>query len=212
MKIRIGVVLGALAALAFAATAIAAPSPFKITGGGQTFATADAEAGVSGPGDTITFQAFIPQQGTSEDSTGRINIIDRTPDAGGKGVHYQGVVECSFLETDPAVGMGYAELRGRVTRSDSEDPQNFLVRIQDNGQGAAAEDDLVSFEIAPGDAPECEDSRDDQDDDGITMTLARGNAKIHKENTGASKSSSAKSKSTSTTTQSTSLTSALSLR
>lgn len=213
MRIRFGVVAGVIAALAFSVSAVAAPTPFKITGGGQTFATADYEDGIQGPGDTITFQAFIPAQGTSEDSTGQVNIIDRTPGEGGKGDHFRGRVECSFLQSDPLTGGGYAELRGVGIKDDVE--RNFLIRIQDNGQGSAAEADLVEFELGTGDIPQCEDSRDDQGDEGPQMTLARGNAKIHKQNPSTSKSSkksSTSTSSTSTATKSTSLTSALSLR
>jgi hypothetical protein len=206
MKVRIGVLVGAITALGLSTVADAAPSPFKVTGGGQALTTADS-SGVQGPGDTITFQAFIPATGVSEDSTGKVNIIDRTEGGSGQGDHFRGVVECTFLETDPATGMGYAELYGSGIKDDVS--RDFVVRIQDNGQGAAAEADMIEFDLSVQE-PTCEDSREDENDV-PEFYLARGNAKIHKENTGASKSSS-KSKSTSTTTSSRSLTSALTLR
>jgi hypothetical protein len=201
MKVRIGVLVGAIAALGVATAADAAPSPYKVTGGGQTFLTADAQDGVKGPGDTITFQAFIPTSGEQTPATGQVNIIDR---GGEVKEHFRGTVQCAFLETD-GTGGGYAELHG-VGRKGDDEGRTFVVRIRDNGQGAAAEDDLVDFELDT--TTQCEDA-EEQDP---SMTLARGNAKIHKENSGASKSSSAKSKSSSTTTQSNALTSALTLR
>lgn len=186
MKVKVVLGLTALVAMVFAAVAMAAPSPYKVTGGGQTFASADVgddgKPTVKGPGDTITFQAFIPTTGESE-ATGQVNIIDRTSGAGGKGDHFRGAVDCAFLT--PSDAGGYAELRGHGIKDDAE--RFFIVRIQDNGQGASADADLVEFAFSQ-DAYDCsdEDTRDDQ----FQMTLARGNAKIHKENTGASKSSS----------------------
>ena len=206
MKVRSGVLLGAIAALGLATVADAAPSPYKVTGGGQALASADS-SGVKGPGDTITFQAFIPATGVSQDSTGRVNIIDRTEGEGGKGDHFRGTVDCTFLETD-GLGGGYVELYGTGIKDDAA--RDFVVRIRDNGQGDAAEPDQIEFDLTVNEPP-CEDSREDEEDV-PEFFLARGNAKIHKENSGASKSSSAKSKSTSTTTSSSSLTSALTLR
>jgi hypothetical protein len=205
MKVRSGVLLGAIAALGLASAADAAPSPYKVTGGGQALASADS-SGVKGPGDTITFQAFIPATGVSDASTGRVNIIDRTEGEGGKGDHFRGAVECTFLETD-GLGGGYVELYGSGIKDDVE--RDFVVRIRDNGQGDAADPDQIEFDLTVNEPP-CEDSREDEDD-APEFFLARGNAKIHKENSGASKSS-AKSKSTSTTTSTRSLTSALTLR
>ena len=196
MKVRIGVLVSAIAALGLSAAADAAPSPYKVTGGGQTLATADS-SGVKGPGDTITFQAFIPTSGEPTPATGQVNIIDR---GGDTREHFRGTVRCAFLATD-GTGGGYAELHG-VGRKDDEN-RAFVVRIRDNGQGADAAD-MVDFELDT--TSECEDAEEQEP----SMTLARGNAKIHKENSGASKSSSAKSKST--TTSSRSLTSALTLR
>lgn len=202
MRIRSGIVLGALAALTVAVSADAAPSPYKVTGGGQALTTADS-SGVQGPGDTITFQAFIPATGVSEGSTGKVNIIDRTEGGSGQGDHFRGAVECTFLETD-GLGGGYAELYGSGIKDDVA--RDFVVRIRDNGQGDAAEPDQIEFDLTVNEPP-CEDSREDEEDV-PEFFLARGNAKIHKENSGASKSSSASSKSTSTR----SLTSSLTLR
>ena len=187
MKIRIVFVLAAVAAMAFAAVAYAAKTPYKVTGGGQVLASAESNS-VKGPGDTITFNAFINDADgdmVDEDATGKVNIIDRPQDGSGqsttgKGLHYTGTVDCAFI--DPAGG--YAELYGEA-RQNSQAPTPFIVRIQDNGQGAAADNDLVEFDYtnAP---PQCDDEPEDEE---FEFNLARGNAKIHKENTGASRSS-----------------------
>ena len=207
MKVRLGVLVGAIAALGLSSVADAAPSPFKVTGGGQALTTADSN-GVKGPGDTITFQAFIPTTGMSEDSTGKVNIIDRVEGEGGQGDHFKGVVECTFLETD-GMGGGYVELYGSGIKDDVS--RDFVVRIRDNGQGAAAEADQIEFDTSVQE-PTCEDSREDENDV-PEFFLARGNAKIHKENSGASKSSAkSKSASTSNATSTRSLTSSLTLR
>ena len=177
MKIRLGLVLTAVVALAIAAVAYAAPSAYKITGGGQILASSSSNGG--GPGDTITFQAFTPDQG-AQDATGHVNIIDRS--GTGKGVHYRGEVECVFLASDPEMGMGYAELQG--TGKDQQGNETaFRVRIDDNGQGAG-NTDMVEFDR---DAPQ-PDCSDNENGENFTLFLARGNAKIHKENQGASNS------------------------
>ena len=202
-----GLAVGAVAALGFAVTADAAPQPYKVTGGGQTFVDYDPEEGVKGPGNTITFQAFIPGQGVQEDSTGQVNIIDRRASENGKGDHFRGTVDCTFLASDPAGG-GYVELIGHGIKDDVE--RDFVVRIQDNGQGAAADNDLVEFDLAVQD-PQCEEQREDEEDS-PDFTLARGNAKIHKQSPSKSSSQGSASTSTAKSTSTSSLTSVLSLR
>jgi hypothetical protein len=155
-----------------------------VTGGGQTFASADVQNGtVKGPGDTITFQASINNTGVDNTATGAVNIIDRTAGAGGKGEHFKGVVDCTFLAASPAPGTdgGYVELHGHGIKDDAD--QNFVVRIQDNGQGADSTD-LVEFKFSS-DQPACDDKHQN---DPFATTLARGNAKIHKQNPSTSKS------------------------
>ena len=187
----------AVLALALSAVAFAAPSPYKVTGGGQTFANAalgeDGKPTANGPGDTITFQASIADQGAGP-ATGQVNIIDRS---GGNG-HFKGTVECAFLSSDPATGGGYAELRGHGRHGNDATTDTFLVRIADNGQGAAADADMVEFDL---ESPST-DCGDDQEGEEIGMTLARGNAKIHKQNPSTAKSSNKSSKSSTTTTTS----------
>jgi hypothetical protein len=172
MKIRIALAAAAALSLAIAAVAFAAPSEFKVTGGGQILASADS-SGVKGPGDTISFQAFASQDGLDDTADGAINVIDRTPGAGGKGVHYKGTVDCTFIVTD-GTGGGYAELYGSATTKSGTET-DFVVRIRDNGQGAADETDAIEFDTS-GD----ETCGENEDEEEPGFFLARGNAKIHK--------------------------------
>ena len=199
MRVRLVLGLSLVMALVFAVAAIAGPTQYKVTGGGQVLAVADS-SGVHGPGSTITFQAFINEQGEDQDSTGQVNIIDRSESANGKGVHYRGEVDCTFLASDPAGG-GYAELQGHGTTQDGDD-SFFVVRIRDNGQGADSTDQVEFDRDAS--QPDC---GDDHSGDDPELYLARGNAKIHKQSP--SQSSSARSKSATSSTQSTSLLTAL---
>ena len=203
MRIRIAFVLSAIVALSFAAVAMAAPSPYKVTGGGQVLMSAESNS-VKGPGDTITFNAFIEEAGGPSDATGTVNIIDRTEGATtakGRGVHLKGTVNCAVVMPESEDGRGYAELYGTATRKNGTE-EDFVVRIQDNGQGNAADTDLVEFDYTD---PEMCGENDEEED--IGTFLARGNAKIHKQ----SPSNSSSARSSSTSAKSTSLTS-LSLR
>ncbi len=184
MKIRITLTVAAVLSLALAAIAVAAQTEYKVTGGGQTFASSSVDENgkptVKGPGDTITFQAFIEHAATDEGgspATGQVNIIDRTPGTGGKGNHFRGVVHCAYVLPESADGRGYAELHGEGRQKDG-DLTAFVVRIQDNGQGSNAETDLVEFDYTDAN-PECDEEPSNEE---FEFTLARGNAKIHKAN------------------------------
>ena len=197
MRSKAVLAVTAVLALALAAVAMAAPSPYKVTGGGQTFADGsvgpDGKPTVKGPGDTISFQGFIAAQGVG-DASGQVNIIDRS---GGTG-HFKGTVTCAFLASGDEGG-GYVELRGTGRKGNNPTTQTFRVRIVDNGQGSAADNDMVTYDLNnPG--TDCSDHEDNGDD--IEFQLARGNAKIHKVNSGASKSNKTSTKSSTTSTTS----------
>jgi hypothetical protein len=189
----------AILALALAAVAMAAPAPYKVTGGGQTFANGDigqdGKPTVQGPGNTISFQASIAQQGESP-ASGSVNIIDRS----GGGGHFKGTVECAYLASNDTGG-GYAELRGHGRKGNSTTDQTFLVRIMDNGQGAAADNDMVEFDT---NNPPL-DCSNDTSGNSFSMTLGRGNATIHKVNPSTTKSNKSSKTSTTSTTSLTSL-------
>ena len=211
MKLRIVIALSAVVSLALAAVAFAAPSPYKVTGGGQILASADS-SGVKGPGDTISFQANIAAQGlnnTPETVSGAVNVIDRNPSATtkkGQGTHYKGTVNCAFLASDSTLGGGYVELYGnaRNTKTDASVP--FQLRIQDNGQGAD-NTDAIEFTTNPD-----ETCGENQEQEPPTLFLARGNAKIHKQNPSTTSSSSASAKGTKTSSTSLTSLSTFSLR
>ena len=200
MRIRLALVLGGVVALVVAAVAVAAPTPYKITGGGQVIASGTTSSGVKGPGDTITFQAWTPGQG-SQEADGSVRIIDRT-NTGKNATRYFGEVECVFLASDAASGGGYAELQGHgTTKNGNETP--FNVRIEDNGQGVDSTD-MVQFDRTA-DEPDC---GDDHQGDEFETALGRGNAKIHKETPSQS---GGQQQSSTSSTSTTSLTSATSL-
>lgn len=202
MKTRIAVGLGAVLALALAVTAWAAPAAYKVTGGGQVIASADSSS-VKGPGDTITFQAFSQSTDANAPATGQVNIVDRAGTGTG-GVHFKGTVECATISPAGADGGGYAELKGTGQTKDGT-TSRFIVRIMDNGQGSAADADMVEFDrntdLTCSDDPQSSD---------VATYLGRGNAKIHKQNPSTTKSKS--SGSTASSTSSTSALSALGLR
>jgi hypothetical protein len=127
---------GAAAALAVPVTAIGADGD-KATGGGQIlFTTSDAKRS------TITFNA----QQTGDAVKGQINIIDRSGSTTGKGAHIRGTVTCITV-------MGTVAMIGGTLDNEQETP--FFLRVQDNGEGAAAGADLVEYDNVGEDA-DCE--------------------------------------------------------
>ena len=66
------------------------------------------------------------------------------------------------------------ETFGHGRKGNSTTDQTFEVRIMDNGQGAAADDDMVEFDL---DNPPVDCSKDNSGKS-FGMTLGRGNAKI----------------------------------
>lgn len=159
--------LALLAALVLPAAANAAPSVDKVTGGGQIIAD-----GVRGPGDTIAFTA----QGTEAADGGAKGQVQLNQRSTGTKIH--GVVDClSVLGED----RGTAVVGGTYRDNPGE---RFRIYVVDNGQGAAAEQDLVTFE-AVDEEQDAEDGRGicEAEDDSFEdlPTLGRGNVKIHKE-------------------------------
>lgn len=161
-------------ALIAPAVAHAAPSVDKVTGGGQIVAD-----GVRGAGDTIAFTA----QGTDAANGGAKGQVQYNERSTGFKVH--GVVDCVTVVGDDR---GMAVLGGTYR----DDPgERFRVYVADNGQGSAAENDMIMFEQVD-EEQDAEDGRGicEAEDDSFEdlPTLGRGNAKIHKENPGASRS------------------------
>ena len=148
----------AIVVLAAAAPVSAGSSADRATGGGQIL------VGTRGPGDTIAFQA---QQRANGVVSGNVNVIDRVQGATGKGAHFRGDVTCLAVAGNTAKMAGVGRLQDGTQRG-------FTLIVTDNGEGAAANNDLITLEYT--DDPTCE--REDGDDD-AAVELARGNAQVY---------------------------------
>ena len=140
----------ALLAAVPAAVAVAGSSTDRATGGGQVLIGTR-----GGAGDTIAFTAQ-----DRADNLGQVQYIDRT--ATGQ-TRYHGTVTCLRV-------MGTTAKLAGVWR----DGGTFQILVQDNGQGSAADNDLVTIQ---NDQPnEC---AEDDDDDENSVELARGNVQVY---------------------------------
>lgn len=147
---------------AVAATAalslIAAGSPTdRATGGGQVL------VGTPGAGDTVAFTA----QGSQDDARGQVQYVDRTDGTGQGQTVYHGEVDCLYVEGNVAIIGGEWAARDGGGR--------FELYVVDNGEGAAAEDDVVWIGEPTGTAYCDPDEYDGSED----QALARGNAQVH---------------------------------
>jgi len=148
-----------MAVVATLAGSADAGSTDKATGGGQILLSTDGR----GPGDTITFTAQRRADGSVQ---GSVNVIDRTGNTGKGGIHFRGDVTC--IE----VAGNVAHIAGNGAKSDGTKTA-FTLMVTDNGEGSAADNDLISFQEVS--TPTCDDN--DEDDDAETE-LARGNAQV----------------------------------
>ena len=166
-KVAVSLVVG-LGLLAPAAAA--APAVEKVTGGGQIIAD-----GAKGPGDTIAFTAQRAAA-DSDAARGQLQFNQRST-----GLKTHGIVDCLDVVSRSDEG-GMAVLGGCYR---DEPAQRFRVYVTDNGQGSAAENDLVMFEVVDesDDRADCEPEDDSFED---LPVLGRGNVKIHKEGTSSS--------------------------
>jgi hypothetical protein len=163
-----------------------AESGFKVTGGGQTITDAQAGAAgssaVRGPGDTFGFNAQQIDGESDDAAKGQFNTIQRDSEATvgrGKGDHIRGRVTCLV----PLSGGkdGAARFGGVVRGSDPADPLLFAVDVTDNGEGNAADDDVIVFRTfrqaeLENNENACDQEPEDEQDEVI---LARGNVQIH---------------------------------
>ena len=146
----------AVVVVALSVTAASAGSPNdRVTGGGQTL------VGTSGAGNTIAFTA----QSTSDGAKGQVQVVDRSAGTGQSQTRFHGIVDCLAVDGNRAEIIGHK-------RDDASDL--FSVYVMDNGEGAAADNDVVLLnEDTDG---QC--GIDDDDDDGA-VDLARGNAQVY---------------------------------
>jgi hypothetical protein len=150
LKLRIALACAALVAFALPFVASAGSPTDRATGGGQVLIGTR-----GGAGDTI---AFTAQDRTT--NPGQVQYVDRT--ATGQTVLH-GTVSCL------AVSDNMAKIGGEWGAGGT-----FQIIVIDNGEGIAADDDVVT--IQDGQDPTC-DQEDDDDDDPIA--LARGNAQVY---------------------------------
>jgi hypothetical protein len=159
LKVKTTVAIAGLAALAIGSTTATAGNGDKVTGGGQILIGANA-------GNTIAFTA----QGTTSEAKGRVTFIDRSAGKGQLQEKFKGIVDC--VETG-AMGEGGFGVVSGYERGDENN--RFLLRVLDNGQGAAAENDMIEFDQGITEDT-CKD--DELDDEAPGLELGRGNAKV----------------------------------
>lgn len=156
-------VCGAVLALAVAgvSSAQAAPAEFKVTGGGQTL-VANQSAG-----NTLAFNA----RGNEVDAQGQLQYVDRTAGTGQAQVVRHGIVDCVFVRSFTDRG-GQATVGGYFRDTN----ERFTLDVIDNGEGNG-NNDIIEFRDEA--TMDCSEERDD--DDALTVELARGNVQVHKE-------------------------------
>lgn len=177
---RLTVALAAAGALGVSGTAVAAPAAEKVTGGGQIIAE-----GAKGPGDTIALTAQGDGNSDTAAAKGQLQYNQRS----GEAFKVHGIVDCLQVIRDADETTPNMAVVGGTYRDDPG--ERFRVYVTDNGQGAnAAGLDMIVFEPAD-EEQDAEDGRGtcEPDDDSFDNlpALGRGNVKIHKTNTAASK-------------------------
>ena len=150
MKTRIITVAGVAMAVALPiAGAQAGSARDRATGGGQT------AVGLQGAGNTIAFTA--QNTGSGDAAMGQVQYIQRI-DSQDK---LHGTVTCLRVSGNTAKISGTARDGGA-----------FQLYVVDNGQGSAADNDMIMFQRA--DQPSC-----DFDPGSQVPELARGNAQVY---------------------------------
>ena len=162
MRIRKMLIAAAVVSLAIPAFAAAAPKDnaptgYKVTGGGQIIAE-----GVTGPGNTVGFNAQELQGGTVR---GQFQYVPRNANEDSAQTKFHGVVTC--LED---LGDNAARFGGYFR---SEPSRFFTVDVTDGGQGAEGVGDMILVRET---TASCADRDEDEQP---LLLLGRGNVKIH---------------------------------
>ena len=152
MKLKITLTTVAAVALALPLVASAGSSTDRATGGGQVLIGTR-----GGAGDTIAFTAH-----DRATNAGQIQYIDRT--AIGQ-TRYHGTVLCVDVMGNTALIAGTWRNQGAG---------NFNLYVEDNGEGAGANDMIFIEEMA--DNPTCDF---DEPDEADQLALARGNVQVY---------------------------------
>lgn len=194
------IISGAVLALAIAGMSTAsaekpadagAEGGYKVTGGGQIIAD-----GARGAGDTVGFTAH--EADTEDDSTaarGQFQYVPRgaSDNASAPEEKFHGVVTCLIsggeaqaaeagepdMMENEALQEGSARFGGFVRGT----TQAFTVDVTDNGQGSAAESDMILVRLTS--TPCADNPEDEENDPEELMRLGRGNVKIHNNPDGA---------------------------
>ncbi len=164
-------------------------------GCGQTITNAQADAGgssaVRGPVDTSGFNAQdLDGDPITDAAKGQFNTIRRRTEATvgrGKGEHIRGAVNCLVAVSrgkDGEARFGGTVRGEEFNEAGEPDPLLFAVDATDNGEGNAADDDMIVFRTFrqselnedEGEENACDMEPEDEQDDVI---LARGNVQIH---------------------------------
>ena len=150
MRTRIITITGLTLAIAIPLAVAQAGSPRdRATGGGQT------AVGLQGAGNTIAFTA--QNSGSGDAATGQVQYIQRVD--GQDKLH--GTVSCLRVSGNTA----------KIAGTD-RDGRAFQLYVVDNGQGSAADNDMIMFQLA--DQASC-----DFDPGNEVPELARGNAQVY---------------------------------
>ena len=157
MRIRNLLIAVAVLAIAIPGIASAGSPTDRATGGGQTLLN------TTGAGNTIAFTA----QGTAEAAKGQVQFIDRSAGTGQSQVKFHGVVNCLVVEGN----------RAQIAGENRDTGAPFELSVVDNGEGAAADDDLILFDNTDVDG-DCS-TDDSEDDEEPELALARGNAQVY---------------------------------
>ena len=154
---RARVFVGFFAALILAAIPIAAhanSSAPKATGGGQILI--GERNGGNSAGDTIAFNAQDPTT-----PKGQVQYVDRS---GGTQTVWHGTVDCLQISGNMAYIGGHWTSQGTGT---------FALYAEDNGEGSAANDDMIEIDQGGGGQGPCGTTSNN------SVALARGNVQVH---------------------------------
>ena len=147
--------LSVVAMLAMATGATAGSRTDRATGGGQILISS-----TGGAGDTIAFTA----QGTATAAKGQVQYVDRTGGTGQGQTTYHGDVACLVVDDNIALIAGTWR-----------DGGNFQLYVEDNGEGALEDDDIVVV-VPVAEEPGCDEDQTEEEDQ---TALARGNAQVY---------------------------------
>lgn len=146
----------AAASMVLAGGVASATQEDAATGGGQVL------VGTKGAGDTIAFTA----QGTTTSGDGQVQYVDREGGTGQGQTTYHGSVDCIHVE-------------GNVARIAGtwRDGGAFQLYVEDNGEGAAADDDVVTV-FPNAEEVTCDPDDFEEPEEENKTALARGNSQV----------------------------------